>query len=184
MMKPQLIAAGISNLDEARYFSAMGVDWIGFDMDRISADAVNAITAWIVGPKFFAEFTAAQDDMVFEIVHKTGVQGICLPVSADIPSWYQGSVIIDASVTESDTPFPNGSILLIPSDSGLDHQSLTGLSAHHTCWLEIDPDHTTADQLRNINAHGIVIRCVESDPDGYERYDHFFEVISLSVKRG
>ena len=51
----------VSNLSDARYCAGMGVELIGFNLDKSSANYVSietftAITGWIEGVEFVAEF--------------------------------------------------------------------------------------------------------------------------------
>jgi phosphoribosylanthranilate isomerase len=59
-------ASEIGNLTDARYFSAMGVHWLGFMLDPGQASAINAtqllaIREWLSGPKIVAELGAMSD---------------------------------------------------------------------------------------------------------------------------
>lgn len=49
-------AGSVSSLSDARYFSGMGVDWLGFDLNPASAHYVSpalyqSIAGWVSGPK-------------------------------------------------------------------------------------------------------------------------------------
>ncbi len=57
MKRTKIFAKGIQHLTDARYFSAMGVDWMSFDIRQnsdhfISRIAYNAIKEWVEGPQF------------------------------------------------------------------------------------------------------------------------------------
>lgn len=67
MMKDRIIlkAGAVTNLTDARFFAAYGVDYIGFcfdpqDPSYISPEQAMAIAGWISGPRIVAEF-AHQD---------------------------------------------------------------------------------------------------------------------------
>jgi len=66
-------AAAISNLTDARFFAAYGVDYIGFCFDPLSPDYISpqnalAIKGWISGPKIVAEFANQDIDNIKNIV--------------------------------------------------------------------------------------------------------------------
>lgn len=65
MLKTNIKASQISNLTDARYFAAWGVEWLGFCFDfgqdgYIAPQEVKAIKEWVVGPKIVGEFGAGQ----------------------------------------------------------------------------------------------------------------------------
>ena len=60
MQNVKIKASQINNLTDARYFAALGVEWIGFKLDLSSDDRVepalfHGIRSWIEGPKIVAE---------------------------------------------------------------------------------------------------------------------------------
>ena len=60
MQNIKIKASQINNLTDARYFAALGVEWIGFKLDLSSDDRVepalfHGIRSWIEGPKIVAE---------------------------------------------------------------------------------------------------------------------------------
>jgi phosphoribosylanthranilate isomerase len=59
-------ASEISNLTDARYFAAQGVEWLGFNLDENNPEALSqiqflAIKDWIAGPKIVGEFASVTD---------------------------------------------------------------------------------------------------------------------------
>jgi len=65
MLTTKVKASHITNLTDARYFSAMGVDWLGFSLDPVEANHVppkkmQEMTSWLEGPAIVGEFTMAQ----------------------------------------------------------------------------------------------------------------------------
>lgn len=72
MLKIPIKASQIANLTDARYFAAMGVNWMGFnfnasDSNFISPTAVHAIKEWVEGPLFVGEFGLQPADSIKEI---------------------------------------------------------------------------------------------------------------------
>ncbi|MEZ5022349.1 MAG: hypothetical protein R2728_03640 [Chitinophagales bacterium] len=65
-LRYKLKAGGVSNLTDARYFNAMGTDWIGFNMDvlddsSISLKEAQAIKGWLFEPNIVIECGHHQD---------------------------------------------------------------------------------------------------------------------------
>ncbi len=50
MLTRRVIAADITNLTDARYFAARGIDYLMFDLSKISLDKILEIKEWVEGP--------------------------------------------------------------------------------------------------------------------------------------
>jgi hypothetical protein len=64
MLKLKVAAFSISNLTDARYFSAYGVDWLAYNLQDnkgslANLDRVQEIINWVEGPKSIGMFNAA-----------------------------------------------------------------------------------------------------------------------------
>ena len=89
-----VIATGMTNLTDARYFSAMGVDWMGFDLTReprISGEQMQAIMDWVEGPRWLVELDSSTIHGLPE-----GVAGIIVPAGKAPRDW-QGQTIVAGS---------------------------------------------------------------------------------------
>ena len=181
----QIIATGITTLDEARYFAAMGVDWIGFNADQLTVDDMRSLSEWVAGPVLFAEMSAVREEQLFEIVNKTKLQGICVQSPDLIPPWYDGIVITKLSFESWEIHEPGSKVLLIQlATADIDHmmlQKLRSWSMEYHCWLEIRSGWESIPALLSvIEVHGIVVRCIK-DTDtvstSFEQYDSIFELL-------
>jgi len=61
MLRTKILAGSLTNLTDARYFAAMGVEWIGFNLNPgddtfLSPVQVQAIKEWVEGPAILGEF--------------------------------------------------------------------------------------------------------------------------------
>ena len=61
MLKTRIKASHITNLTDARYFAALGVEWLNFSLDPASQNFIlpqelKAIKGWVEGPKIVGEF--------------------------------------------------------------------------------------------------------------------------------
>lgn len=60
-------ALGIRNLTDARYFAAMNVDWIGFDMSvdsPLSMEHILAFSEWVEGPRLLLDVRGRTTDEI------------------------------------------------------------------------------------------------------------------------
>ena len=61
MLKTKILASAIGNLTDARYFAAMGVDWMSYNLNPgtdgyLSPTQVAAIKEWVEGPQMMGMF--------------------------------------------------------------------------------------------------------------------------------
>ena len=81
MYKPQIKASHITNLTDARYFAAWGVEWLGFTLESgqdhfIPPTQVAAIKEWIEGPKMVGEFSGLDTELIEETVELLKLYGV------------------------------------------------------------------------------------------------------------
>jgi len=55
MLKIKVIADNILNLTDARYFAALGVDYLAFNLDNINTPTIREIKEWVEGVKILLE---------------------------------------------------------------------------------------------------------------------------------
>ncbi len=81
MYNPQIKASQITNLTDARYFAAWGVEWLGFGLepgqDHVVAPAqMAAIKEWVEGPKMVGEFSGLDVDLIRQSVDLLGLDAV------------------------------------------------------------------------------------------------------------
>lgn len=69
-LKVQVIASNITNLTDARYFAAYGVQYLLFDLSEINIAGIKEIIDWVSGPKTLLLFSAEKSDDIDEAVLK------------------------------------------------------------------------------------------------------------------
>lgn len=89
MLKTQIKASQIGNLTDARYFAAWGVEWLGFCFDPgnenfLQVQAMNAIKAWIEGPKIIGEFGWQSTEDILTAVNLIDLDGIQLGMHVEL----------------------------------------------------------------------------------------------------
>lgn len=92
--KLQIKAGYISNLTDARYFAALGVQWLGFnfrkdELNALQLEDAKTIQNWITGPTIVAEFNKANADYIFEICHQLQTNFIQIPEQANLTDLHQ-----------------------------------------------------------------------------------------------
>ncbi len=61
MLRTKVKASSITNLTDARYFAAMGVDWLGFNLNSkdeaaVAPELIGQIEEWVEGVQIVAEY--------------------------------------------------------------------------------------------------------------------------------
>lgn len=89
MLQTRLKISSVNNLTEARYFSAMGVEWIGFDFNPESSRYVDVETAkeisgWLAGPRFLGEFGNHPVELVNEVSTTLGFEIVQTDMDLDL----------------------------------------------------------------------------------------------------
>lgn len=83
-MKPKLKVSGITDLQDGRYCAAVGINLLGFPMDRhleghLTPEEVKEIAGWLSGPKIIGEFGYATPDEINRSFETAGLDMISLP---------------------------------------------------------------------------------------------------------
>lgn len=89
MLQTRLKISSVNNLTEARYFSAMGVEWIGFDFNPESSRYVDVETAkeisgWLAGPRFLGEFGNHPVELVNKVSTTLGFEIVQTDMDLDL----------------------------------------------------------------------------------------------------
>lgn len=68
-LRTRVKAAAVANLTDARYFAALGVDYLGFALEpgaagHVSPEQLSGMRAWIEGPAIVGEFGHAAADEI------------------------------------------------------------------------------------------------------------------------
>jgi len=76
IFKCSVIASHVSNLTDARYFAARGVDYILYDLDDIALPKILEIQEWVSGPEVLLLFSNNSISSLDEAMIKLSPAGI------------------------------------------------------------------------------------------------------------
>ena len=76
MLSRNVIARDITNLTDARYFAARGINYLLMDLDQIPLDQIIEIKEWIEGPEILLIFSEDSIRFVDESIIKLSPAGI------------------------------------------------------------------------------------------------------------
>lgn len=92
MLKTTVYVSDINNLSDARYCAGMMVDYLGFNLDKISVEDFREITQWIEGT-IVAEFNEPNVDKINAIIDEFKLDYVTLNTN-DIPEGINAKVIL------------------------------------------------------------------------------------------
>jgi len=103
-------AKSVTSLTEGRYFSGMGIDYIGFSLQENAKNFINKTHAkeimdWLSGPTFVAELVGASPEFIKEICNDLGIHTIQSNQNIDftqLPPQIE-EVIVNLSITNETT---------------------------------------------------------------------------------
>lgn len=157
-------ALGIRNLTDARYFAAMNVDWIGFDMSAdspLTVEHIQAFSDWVEGPKILLDVRGRTTDEI---------------------AAFLGELQADALFVDNNVQLDmyNGQIAKMDHDSAdilISAKPTDGTHGVEIWWLV-----NSSDQLRSLEHLPdctIAVTGGEEDKIGVKNYDELDEIFSL-----
>ena len=158
----EIAALGITNLTDARYFSAMGVHWMGFDLrpdSPITLAHVQAIAEWVEGPRFMADVRGLSTDEIAEVLAGFDAAGLILEAGMELP-YFAGTVFRVA-----------------PDDGaceGLIINEIENVSDDSSLWKMIGQPSEVNDLDDRIS--GVVISGGDEEQTGVKNYDVIDEI--------
>ena len=87
-------ALGVRNLTDARYFAAMNVDWIGFDMSvdsPLTMEHILAFSEWVEGPRLLLDVRGRTPDEIATFLGDFNAHALLVDNNAEL-SMYSGLV--------------------------------------------------------------------------------------------
>jgi phosphoribosylanthranilate isomerase len=184
MQKPQVLAKNINNLTDARYFSAMGVDYLGFELSASNAESVapalvKQLKGWVTGPECIGSFSGFESvDKIKELMLSAELDGVCLEAFA--PEGL-GEVLSSALIFREAPVQILGEITLDPTERLIinyrDVQELESALIqypdlyNYKLWLDGPMDQSLFDSGVFPRTEGIVVRGGEEEKIGFKSYE-------------
>ncbi len=171
MLSKKVIAQNITNLTDARYFAAWGVDYLSYNMIpnsdyEIHWDTIQEIISWVEGPKTLIESNS--------IDQMESIDGhILSTIYSSLP--LVNEAFFRTSPTEVKNGLPNGNYIIKYDEVAEkllgDFSSLDIMGS--TIYLDItDFDFNRLDRLPNGDRVGLVVQGGEEEKVGVKSYDN------------
>ncbi len=180
-LKTKVIAAEVSNLTDARYFAAWGVDYMSYVIDESAAgfiglDGIKEIIDWVEGPINLGYLSGLNiPTNISDLYSQLQLKGlVCNPfiVSKDI--LYLSPKVYREVVYQDDLEVTEELLIVKLSDTPLSNaiDRLSTLARDNEVY--IDGVNTISDielLLEKVNPTGIVLRGGEEEKVGFKSYD-------------
>jgi phosphoribosylanthranilate isomerase len=203
MLKTRIKASQVTNLTDARYFAARGVDWLGFNLDPgtenfIHPQNIKAIKEWLEGPQIVGEFGIQDSSEMAAAIDFLGLDIIQVGMFADTSSLaLQGVTVIKEIVVEKDldyydlrssfeTASANVDIFLLNySKNNISWESIStkknalkDLCDRFKIILSIDFELTHLnDILTSLPIYGLSLKGGEEEKVGFKSFDELDEIL-------
>ena len=200
MLKTIIKANSVGNLTDARYFSALEVQYLGFSLtqgseDYITAPVVKAMKEWLEGPLFIGEFGLESIESITASVDNIGLDAVQIPVfysdslaTITVPIFRE--IVIDSSLQASDLQaiiqqhksntacfildFQKNNISWksILLSANINIELLQRLCQQYKIFLHLDCSPKEINSiLQSIQPHGLCVRGGEEEAVGLKSFD-------------
>lgn len=179
MINRKIIAQNITNLTDARYFAAWGVDYISFNIIndsefKISKEKIKEIKDWVEGPKCLIETNALDiedlaDGYILSNIYST------MPISQE--AFYK------VHLDDVSKGLPSGKYILKLNDEA-DLDNLLKVDESHLQGIELYLDISQIDlkHFSKLKHFPIVIQGGEEEKIGVKSFDDLDELYDLLIE--
>lgn len=190
MLKTKLFISNVANLSDARYFAAMGADYLGFAVNEYAnMTVINEMIDWVEGPLFIAELEGIEwNEQLIELVDSLKVNGIAYP------GFWSDGLMNTGGITfmkrnlaiQSNTDVDHQIIKLEKSFQNLSSSEIDELKAAckmKSVYLDLIFEAQDLDYIiENFNPEGLVLRGGNEEKVGLKSFDELDEIFDqLSV---
>lgn len=153
-----LKASRISNLTDARYFAARGIDWLAFDLDQgseayISQSEIHAICEWVEGPKVVGSFGLLGADEILKIRDDLNLDAIQLHPFMPLYQLevLEKEIIIQTFIVEGLIDLDQELIAFIKERSAFANYFSLDFSTNHFSWENIQEHQNLVTTLESLS---------------------------------
>ncbi|MEP6646725.1 MAG: hypothetical protein ABJC12_06525 [Saprospiraceae bacterium] len=182
MNKNLILVRKIRHLTDARYFAAMGVDWMSLELNTDPASFMlwRTLKDWVEGVKLAAEINEPDEMLIAKTVIEAGAQGIILQSAQDftIPAEIQLFFDLDSNI---DSPVQANNYFILNFDllSVLQHDEIIH---HPNIFLQSEWSVPKIEYLLKENYQGgICFSGGEETTTGIRDYAIMDELIDLLI---
>ncbi|MBI3234339.1 MAG: hypothetical protein HYZ42_09910 [Bacteroidetes bacterium] len=185
----------ITNLTDARYAAAEGFDWLGFNFQQGTPNAISSLKAkeiigWLAGPMYYGKFNGRDLEEIKGIVGLLSLNAIEIPIETFDPELFQ---IVDYIFL--DIELNNENILTIQPRLQALEQLISngniGLIVHGNQALNLSKSSTPFDrymmvstiheylQMKDLNFSGIDLKGTDETKPGFSDWEQIADIVEV-----
>lgn len=176
MLKTKVKISDVSNLTDARYFAAWGVDWMGFNADYLYdndliIEGIKEIMNWVEGPKFVVEFNQVHElSYIEEILNKLKTPFVQFKELEEYSNISLQGIDLIRDFSNKDLPDDQGIFI---------SKQLTIENKHNDQIILYDGqiDSSNIASILDGNIDGIVLRGGSEEKVGFKSYEELDEIL-------
>jgi len=184
MNRNQILVRNIKHLTDARYFAAMGVDWMSMELNTEETSFMrwHTFRDWVEGVKLAAEITTVDEMLLAKVIIDAKPHGIVFHQTGESEGLPELQLFFDTTAFDVEGEFPECSIRIITYHPMIDMLSFLDLDPQ-TTFLQADwtPDMLSA-LLEAGYKGGICFSGGEEDATGMRDYEQMDELIALIIQ--
>lgn len=197
MYKTKIIACSVANLSDARYFAALGVDYLGFELglsgQTIGLDYIKEMKGWVEGPTFVGQFSGLEEtNLINDQMVAAGLEGVYLgPYAESVEALSKYEIFQEVIIREALTNKSGIDFYILKDDSPVDAwpegllQKARDFCKSNKVFLDIPfESRNIISILDTIHPYGIILRGGEEEKVGFKSYedlDAIFEQLETEV---
>ena len=198
-LRHRVKAASVANLTDARYFAAMGVHYLGFELrpgvpGAVSAHVLEALRAWVSGPLIVGELAGTSPETLANLARELQLDAVevgpdddvrtvkdvtQLPVLQRLAPWTGDPALLARAAPVGELveafvlPLPEHSL----EASAADWKSLRSFCEQYPVLLEVPGDASSSANLaQRVEALGLQVRGGEEEAVGVKSFDELDEL--------
>jgi len=184
----QLKISSITNLTDARFFSAIGANYFGFCFDvlnenNISITKAKEIINWLHEPVIVGEFGSHQtkDEIQF-IANEMELNEIQIPFlhqqKQDLS--FEKFLVLDNFQSTVDCRLSTDFLVLKIDISDVSNQDLKNFISNNKVFIEIDfPKENIQTIMETLQPFGVQITCKKETKPGFSFVDEYAEILEM-----
>jgi hypothetical protein len=181
MRRNQILVRNIKHLTDARYFAAMGVDWMSMELngDPTSFMRWHTFKDWVEGVKLAAEIVTYDEMLLAKTIIDAMPEGVVfhqLDGTAGLPDL---QLFFDMTTIDAESVLPESSISIMPYHPTIDMLSVLDLDPH-TTFLQADWTNDMLSALLEAGYKGgICFSGGDEDATGMRDYELMDELLEI-----
>lgn len=184
----QLKISSITNLTDARFFSAIGANYLGFCFDVLNENNISIVKAkeiinWLHEPVIIGEFgnhqTKEEIQFIAEEMNLNEIQVPFLHTEKDELS-FEKFLEVDNIKSIDNSQWSMDYFVFKMDENNMDNSALKNLISNHKVFIETD---FTKDNIKaiveHLNPYGIQITCKKETKPGFSFVDEYAEILEI-----